>query len=246
MLIIYKHLLSSAELEFRTNPNVKHDTQCAITTTSDNPKITARGTRGNPEETKVYMSEIAKKAKEGVIEPSRAPWCPNALLFQRRQNSHGYRLQIMVIDVLQGTHWLTGMDCVQAFHQIPMADQRSRDLTKFRGPSGGLYRYRYMPMGIANAMAIWSRFIDTTMAGMDDLVLCYAWITYLVFSQSSKAEDHIADLEKMSSNSLRKTASRSKHPSSRFCLKIMPFVGVVNNEKRDDTRQRDRQLRLTS
>ena len=31
-----------------------------------------------------------------------------------------------------------------------------------------------MPMGLVNAMAIWSRFIDTAMEGMADFVLCYA------------------------------------------------------------------------
>src|SRR5690348_10002723 len=101
-----------------------------------------------------------------------------------------------VTDVLQGTHWLTGMDCVQAFHQIPMADERSKDLTTFRGPTGGLYRYRYMPMGLVNAMAIWSRFIDTAMVGMSDFVLCYA-DDVLVFTKSPRVEDHIRDLEKV-------------------------------------------------
>ena len=47
LLIKYKHLLSNGELDFRTNSNVKHDTQCTITTTSDNPKITAKRTRCN-------------------------------------------------------------------------------------------------------------------------------------------------------------------------------------------------------
>ena len=47
-----------------------------------------------------------------------------------------------VTDVLKGTNWFTGIDCVQAFHQIPMSDERSRDLTTFRGPVGGLLRYR--------------------------------------------------------------------------------------------------------
>ena len=106
------------------------------------------------------MSEIAKKAKEGVIEPSRAPWCSNALLVRKdgkirmvidsralnkvtiKDSCPMPRIQD-VTDVQQGTHWLTGMDCVQAFHQIPMADERSRDLTTFRGPSR-----RFVPVSV--------------------------------------------------------------------------------------------------
>jgi hypothetical protein len=191
LLVKYKHLLSDGSLDFHTNPHVKHDTTAAITTTVEFPKIVARGTRCNPEETKAYMKAIGDKEKEGVIEPSRAPWCSNALLVRKDgkirmvidyralnkvtvKDSYPMPRIQDVTDVLQGTHWLTSMDCVQAFHQIPMADERSRDLTTFRGPTGGLYRYRYMPMGLVNAMAIWSRFIDTAMAGMNDFVLCYA------------------------------------------------------------------------
>ena len=51
LLIKYKHLLSNGELDFRTNPNVKHNTTATITTTIDNPKIVARGQRCSPEET---------------------------------------------------------------------------------------------------------------------------------------------------------------------------------------------------
>ena len=97
-----------------------------------------------------------------------------------------------VTDVLHGSNWFTGIDCVQAFHH-PIADERSKDLTTFRGPVGGLMRYRYMPMGLVNAMAIWSRFIDTAMEGMSEFVLCYA-DDVLVFTKSEKVEDHIADL----------------------------------------------------
>ena len=56
-----------------------------------------------------------------------------------------------------------------------MANELSKDLTTFRGPTGGLYRYRYMPFGLVNAMAVWSRFIDTVMGRfLYQFVLCYA------------------------------------------------------------------------
>ena len=48
-----------------------------------------------------------------------------------------------LMDNLRGTKWFTGIDCVQACHQIPMATERDKDLTTFRGPSGALFRYRY-------------------------------------------------------------------------------------------------------
>jgi hypothetical protein len=98
-------------------------------------------------------------------------------------------------DILKGTKWF--IDCVQAFHQIPMADERSKDLTTFRGPGGGLFRYRYMPFGLVNAMAVWSRFIDSVMAKYHfKSVLCYA-DDCLVYTKSDNVDDHITDLEKV-------------------------------------------------
>lgn len=49
---------------------------------------------------------------------------------------------------LKGTKWFTDVDCVQTFHQIPMANERSRSLTTFRGPAGGLFRYHFAKMKV--------------------------------------------------------------------------------------------------
>ena len=176
VLIDYKHLLSDGSLDFKQNPKVRHDTTAAITTTEHNPRIFARSRGCNPDEAQEFKKVIDQKIAEGVVEPSKAPWCSNALLVRKDGKLRmviDYRtlnkITIKdvypmprvqdVTDVLGGSQWFTGVDCCQAFHQIPMADERSRDLTTFKGPIGGLYRYRYMPMGLLNAMAVWSRFI---------------------------------------------------------------------------------------
>ena len=241
-IVKYKHIFSDGVLDFASNPNVKHDTTARIITTEENPKIVARGQRCSPEENKIYIKTIEDKIREGVVEPSRAPWCSNALLVRKDgkirmvvdyralnkitvKDSYPMPRIQDVTDVLKGTHWLTGMDCVQAFHQIPMADERSKDLTTFRGPTGGVYRYRYMPMGLVNAMAIWSRFIDTAMAGMSDFVLCYA-DDVLVFTKSANVDDHIADLEKVF-RQLEKNGIKIKAAKLKLGLKLMPFLGVV-------------------
>ena len=82
-----------------------------------------------------------------------------------------------------------------------------------------------MPMGLVNAMAIWSRFIDTAMAGMNDFVLCYA-DDVLVFTKSSRVEDHITDLERVFKE-LEKRGIKIKASKLKLGLKLMPFLGVV-------------------
>ena len=75
-----------------------------------------------------------------------------------------------------------------------MADERSKDLTTFRAPSGGLYRFRYMPFGLVNAMAVWSRFIDTVMGRYQfKFVLCYA-DDCLVYTKSDNVDDHLREV----------------------------------------------------
>ena len=133
-----------------------------------------------------------------------------------------------VTDVLTGTKWFTGMECVQAFHQIPMADERSRDLTTFKGPTNGLFRYRYMPMGLINAMAVWSRFIDTAMKGMSEFVLCYA-DDILVFTKSPRVEDHINDVERVFLQ-LEKHGIKIKASKLKLGLTYIPFLGVIIKE----------------
>ena len=113
-------------------------------------------------------------------------------------------------DCLQGAAWFSGLDCNAAFHQIPMADERSKDLTTFSIPGGGLWRYEVMPMGLINAPAVWSRFIDSALAQYRwDFVLTYA-DDILVYSRGS-AEDHIQHLHKVF-DALDKVGIHSKHP----------------------------------
>ena len=220
LIIKYKHLLSDGTL--RNDGERKHDTCVTIQTTVENPKIVARGYGRNPQEIKEYQEVVDRMLRDGLIERSHAPWCSNAILIRKdgktrmvidyralnkvtvRDSYPMPRIQD-VTDALQDTHWFTGVDCVQAFHQIPMGDERSKDLTTFKGPAGGLYRYRYMPMGLVNAMAVWSRFIDTAMAGLQECVLCYA-DDVLIHKIAQRGRPH-------SRPGTRSTASRSRRRS---------------------------------
>jgi hypothetical protein len=243
----YKDLLSDGVLDYKANPNPKHTTTCGITTIQDNPKIVSTNRAINPADRQEAAKIVEKHLKEGIIEPSNAPWSSNSVLVKKdgklrmvidyralnkvtvRDAYPMPRIQDLT-DCLKGTKWFTGMDCVQAFHQIPMADERSKDLTTFRGPAGGLFRYRYMPMGLVNAMAIWSRFIDTVMGEFQhDCVLCYA-DDCLVYTKSEQVEDHIHDLKRIF-EILRKHGIKIKASKLKLGLKQMPFLGVIITEK---------------
>src|SRR4051812_10243897 len=105
-----------------------------------------------------------------------------------------------------------------------MADERSKDLTSFRGPSGGLFRYRFMPFGLVNAMAVWSRFIDTVMGQYQfQFVLCYA-DDCLVYTKSESLDDHLRDLEIVFAQ-LKKYGIKVKASKLKIALKRFLFWG---------------------
>lgn len=242
VLVEFKDLLSDGSLDFKTNPDVKHDTTATIETTEENPKIKLRAYGCSPEEAQEFRKVIEQKVAEGVIEPSHAQWCSNALLIRKDgkirmvidyralnkvtvKDSYPMPRIQDVTDALGGSNWFTGVDCVQAFHQIPMGDERSRDLTTFKGPVGGLYRYRYMPMGLVNAMAIWSRFIDTAMDGLAECVLCYA-DDVLIYTKSLDVNDHIRDIRRVFER-FRKYGIKIKASKLKLGLNRMAFLGIV-------------------
>ncbi len=54
-----------------------------------------------------------------------------------------------------------------------------------------------MPMGLVNAVVIWSRFIDDAMGDLQyDCVLCYA-DDLVIFTKSDDVDDHIRDVRKV-------------------------------------------------
>jgi hypothetical protein len=83
VLVEFKHLLSDGSLDFKSNPEVRHSRTATITTTEPNPRIYSRAHGCNPEEAQEFKKVIEQKVKEGVIEPSKAQWCSNALLVRK-------------------------------------------------------------------------------------------------------------------------------------------------------------------
>jgi len=158
-LIKHKNVLSNGTLDYLNNPDVTHNMTCDIKTTTDNPRIVSCNRAVSPEDRMEFVKQVEGLLKQGVVEQSKAPWSSNAVLVRKdgkirmaidyRQlnkvtvkDSYPMPRVQDLTDNLKGTKWFTGIDCVQAFHQIPMASERAKDLTTFRGPSGGLFRYR--------------------------------------------------------------------------------------------------------
>jgi hypothetical protein len=91
---------------------------------------------------------------------------------------------------MAGAQFFTTLDLPQAFHNIPLAET-SRKYFGFKAPNG-LYRYKTLPMGYVNSMALFTRLMDMAMIGLSDMVSIYV-DDIIVFSKSW--QQHMLDLE---------------------------------------------------
>ena len=103
-----------------------------------------------------------------------------------------------------------------------MATERDKDLTSFVTPDGGLYRYRFIPFGLRNAGAKWTRFIDGALSDLKwNICLVYADDS-LIFTKQRSVFVHIEHLDRVFSR-MKKYAIMIKGSKVRLGVKELPF-----------------------
>jgi hypothetical protein len=194
--------------------DVKHDCTFTFELSDQNPRLKAYPDRSAPVEKEEIGRQVEKKYSQGIVEKSSAPWSSNCVLVTKNGKSRlcidyrklngvtvkdNYLLPTCaeVFDALGGAKFLSSVDAVQAYHQIPLRTERDRDLTTFVVPGGGLYRFKRMPFGLANAGAVWSRFIDGALEGLRWQTCVVYADDILVFTKTDRVQDHIDALDKV-------------------------------------------------
>jgi transposase InsO family protein len=135
---------------------------------------------------KVHVDETRRQVKAlleaGLIEESESPFASAYLLV--RKKSGEYRLCIdfrklnsiskkfvyplpnieECVDTLAGKRYFSLLDFSMGFHQLPM-DKDSREYTAFK-TEDGLFHYKRMPFGLANAPSSFQKMINATLLGL--------------------------------------------------------------------------------
>lgn len=148
--------------------------------------------------------------KLGVISPSKSPWGAPAFIVYRNEKPRmvvDYRkLNEMTIpdefplpkqeDILQaltGTQWLSTLDALSGFTQIPIA-VKDKEKTGFR-THRGLHHFNRMPFGLTNGPSTFQRIMQTVLAP-------FLWVFALVYIDdivvySYSFEEHLEHLKKV-------------------------------------------------
>ena len=139
---------------------------------------------------KALKEELLRLLELEVIEPSFSSWASPVVLVTKKDGSirlcvdfrkvnnltikDSYPLPRMddSIDALSGSKWFSTLDLSSGYWQVKM-DPKDTEKTTFATPFG-LYQFKVMPFGLANAPATFERLMERVLAGLH-------WETCLIY-----------------------------------------------------------------
>jgi len=166
--------------------------------TGNSPPIKQRPYRYSPKVLEAMQAELDKLLADGKVEPSHSAWASPVVMVRK---GDGYRMTIdyrkvnlvskkdsypmpnlnFLLDSLRQARYLSKLDLCQAFLQVPLEDEKSKEVTSFIVPGRGLFRYLVMPFGLTNSPATFQRLADSifgpdlypyVIVFLDDILIC--------------------------------------------------------------------------
>ena len=134
-------------------------------------------------------TEVQKMLKRGVIAQSSSPWASPIVLVKKKDGSTRFcvdyrRLNVTIkdsyplpriddsLDTLAGSEWFSTLDLKSGYWQVEM-EEEDKMKTAFTARSG-LYPFKVMPFGLANAPATFERLMEQVFSGLpSELSLVY-------------------------------------------------------------------------
>ena len=179
--------------------------------TQDVPPIRCKGRPINPVMETNLKEQLNTWLDQGVVSPSHSPWSFPMIAVPKKNGKTRWvidyrRLNDVTIkdsfplpniednlSRLSQSQIFSGIDGAGAFHVIPIRDQ-DREKTAFSTP-WGLYEFNYMPFGLCNAPATYSRLVQKVLEGIPtDIALPYLDDTCI---HTVGFDEHISALEQV-------------------------------------------------
>lgn len=186
LLTRYKEVFANEQTKFGLTNLV----QCKLRLKPGTKPIKQKRRPLNPLQLKELKSQVQDWLKQGIVRPSKSPWCTPIVFVKKRDQttricldfralnnvieSDGYPLPRIaeVLEKLGGKRIFSTLDASNAYQCIPM-DPDSRELTAFSTPFGH-FEFLRMPFGLKPAVAEYSRLAAKALEGVEEEnVECY-------------------------------------------------------------------------
>ena len=197
---------------------------------------------------KALKEELLRLLELEVIEPSSSSWASPVVLVTKKDGSirlcidfrkvnnltikDSYPLPRMddSIDALSGSKWFSTLDLSSGYWQVKM-DPKDIEKTAFATPFG-LYQFKVMPFGLANAPATFERLMERVLAGLH-------WETCLIYIDdiivfSKTFDEHVDRLTQVLQRLRAANLKLASHKCKLFRSRV-EFLGHVVSDRGVET-----------
>ena len=183
---------------------------------------------------------VQEMLQQGVIEPSWSPWASPIVLVKRKDGGVRFCVDYRklnavtklnefplpriddTLDLLAGSCFFTTLDLVSGFWQVRM-EPTSQERTAFT-TFAGLYEFKKMPFGLANAPATFQRLMEVVLSGLArDACLVYLDDIIVI---GKTLEQHNAHLEQVLTR-IRDAGLRLKPKKCKVAQQKVEYLGHV-------------------
>lgn len=188
-------------------------------------------------------AELEEMLRKDIIEPSNSPWSSPIVMV--RKSGGGWRFCVdyrslnrvtvkdsypipfvsATLDKLRDARFLSTLDIKSAYWQIPVSKE-SRPLTAFTVPNRGLFQFKRMPFGLANAPAVWQRLIDQVV-GVDLEQFVFVYLDDVIICTPT-FDQHINILREVVSR-ISKAGLTLNREKCNFCKSELRYLGYIVN-----------------
>ena len=190
-------------------------------------------------------SELDIMLEQGIVEPSKSPWCSPVLMVKKKSGEYrfcfdGRRLNAVTVQdsyplpridtILSGlgnAKFFSTIDLKSAFFQVPL-DEDSRQKTAFAVPGRGLFSFCVMPFGLSNSPRQLQRLMDN-LFGPEFAPNIFCYLDDLLIL--SPTFEHHLELLKKVFDKLKEANLSVNLEKCKFCRSSIPFLGFVVDSK---------------
>ena len=190
-------------------------------------------------EVQEWKKQVQVLIDSGTVEESNSPWRSASFLVKkptggyrfvtdyRRANLHVPKMHWPLVRIesalsaLGNANVISSCDACAAYHQIPLADESSKQWTSFAGPTCQL-QYTTLPMGYRNSVSEYSRFTSYVLSNLM-WQCCLTYLDdFLIWSESF--EQHLIDLDAVFCR-IEYYGIQFSAKKSLFCRKQLLYLG---------------------